>query len=340
MNFCGECGKPAAGSKFCPQCGAPVPQVPSGHESTSSAGNQWAMLRSALEQNWGSVVRVDPEIFGFFNFAQWRELQAFVQSRASHFLGLRTLEDYNHWIKQSDIAPFMALDTIETLHEALSTYIRGLNPSTQTSQLICAVGTQAQLPYGAPYSGASFYEADSNANVEAELAFLANVLRIGYDDNLIGANFDPYIKEIDLLSDFGRSFLVPFLGETPAELNLLKSWGPESGKFAYDMTSVAVVGWHAGRLRLSRNLLVNPRMIHFLLDPDNHSLPWWMEMAQWYSCGAAWKRASDFDISSLALNVLADYLEDVLDLGKDYPGAEPLKQDEPLYRGLIDILRG
>ncbi len=340
MNFCGECGNPLAGSKFCPQCGAPVPQVPTEHESASTDGSQWATLRSTLEQNWGSFVRVDPEIFGFLNVAQWRELQAFLQSRASHFLGLRTLDDANYWIKQSDIEPFRALDTIETLHEALSTYIGGLNPATETSELICAMGTRAQLPYGAPHSGASFYEADSSANVEAELTFLTDVLRIGYDDHLIGNNFDPYIQELDLLSDFGRSFVVPFLGETPVELNLLKTWGPDGGKFSFDMTSVAVVGWHAGRLRLSRNLLVNPRMIHFLLDSDNTSFPWWMEMAQWFSCGATWKSASDFDISSLALNVLADYLEDVLELGKAYPGAEPLMQDEPLYRGLIDFLRG
>lgn len=340
MNFCTNCGGKLSGGRFCGNCGNPVvlPQ-PTQQQSEPRENAGWTTVRSLLDKNWGGAVEIEPSVFDTFSTDDWKSLQHFLQAKSSHFLGLRTLEEHNYWIAETAKNPFRALDTIETFEESLSSYIRSIDPASQTSQLICAIGTRAQLPYGAPNSGASYYEPDAMNHTSDELATLTDVLRLGHEDNLIGENFDPYIAELDLLSDFGRSFVVPFLGETRQELDLLVRWGPSVGKFSFDMTSVLIVGMHSGRLRLPRNLFLNPRMIHMLIDADNHSLPWWMEMSMWYSCAKMWKQKSEHEVGALDLQALGDYLGAFLAGERDYAGAEQLFQDVDLFHGLLRILR-
>lgn len=351
MLFCTNCGLPVSGGNFCGNCGHPLSGAPTSTPSSPVPAGQgsdgagaetagtWGELETVINRGWGLYLDLNHDLFSHLSLTEWKNLQTLLQQRASHFLGLRTLDDYRYWFAQSDEVPFTALDTIESIDVALDDFINSLDPEQNINTLLAAVGTRAQLPYGAPTSGESLYWPDAQTNIESELVLLDEVLRIGYDDNLMRDSLDPHLEAFDLLSDFGRSYLVGFLGESPGQLALLRKWGPQKTGMSLDMTSVLVAGLHAARLQMSHNMLLNPRMIHLLVDPDNDSLPWWMEMSLWYSCAEMWKEKSQFDLGGSELDVLGDYLENFLETGKSMGGVETYFQDEELFRGLLGTLR-
>lgn len=364
--FCTNCGNPLPDdAKFCPSCGTPVTPLLTtcsqcgaqrdsdakfcaecgnahgvgGEAPSRNLRNVWQELEANINNNWGSYLDIEPDVFGELSITEWKNLQSLLQQKAFNFLGLRSLEDYNFWIAQANSSSFTALDTIESIDEALESFISSLDPSTDVEALIAAHGTKSQLPYGSPHSGQSFYWPAAVTSVESELKMLSERLRVGDNDNLIGPSFDPYLGVIDLLSDFGRSLLVPFLGTTPSEIDLLKHWGPQPTGMRLDMASVLVAAFHNERIGPYRNMLVNPRMVFLLLDDNNYSQPWWMEMGLWYSCADDWKEISKLDFGKLRIDVIADLLEDFLKTGQTTAGAEAHLQDKEMFSDLLNFLR-
>jgi hypothetical protein len=333
--FCSECGTKSVGGKFCVNCGTQL--ASSG--SSDSLVSSWPDVEARLNEKWRNVVSVSADEFASFSLSDWAKLQSFLSTKSGHFLGAQTFSEFQSKLALSGKVSEPILDTMETLDEAIASYIETLDPKSNSKQLMAAAGTRTQLPFMPATSGDNYYY-PAVENAVKELDTLTKVLKIGRKDNLIGESFDDHIEAISLLSDFGRSFLVLYLGDTESELALLSSWAAQPGRVANEMAAVAVAGLSTELIGVTENGMLNPRMVSLLIDSDNYCAPWWMEMGFWASVSAEWKTQAVFGLEDMDLDSLSLGMRNALDpnLNKDGMALQLFSQDRELFDSVLDIL--
>jgi len=299
----------------------------------------WPIVKERIEQNWENEVQISDEEFDSFTIQDWRNFQNLMLSKSADSLHCSTWAEYMQRVRLSDSNPSSFYDTSDSLKNELARYQEGLDPKKDSKKLLMVAGTRSKLPFGEPRSGEN-YSYDAVENIENELHVLVDLLKIGKKDNHIGESFDNHLEEIDLLSDFGKSFLVWYLGDTDKERALLTKWSPKKGEIASSMTAAMIAGCSGEIIRLDLDAVINPRFIHLLIDDSNLSNPWWMEMALWASTAEVWKERIMVGPEDLDLKMLARFLRNALDPVKN-TDAEALmlfNQDLPLLQGLLEFL--
>ena len=304
-----------------------------------SQNSNWTLLRGALQDSWGSCIEISSGIFSDFGADDWSDLQGFLREKTGHFLECRTSVEFEKQFKLSEKVSQSYWDSIDSLEVALKEFVETLDPVTQSQVLMAVVGTLAKLPYGEP-SSVSSYSYEMVENVELELKTLVDVLKIGSKENLIGNSFDEHIWAIELLSDFGRSFLVQYMGKTELERKVLKTWGPRNGVMTFDMTAALTLALHSELFVELDAYLMNPRYIHLLFDDSNLTQPWWMDMGLWASAVEVWKDFADIEIDDCDLSACAQAIRDALDVSNHLRSQdfELVSQDEDLFNSLLVFL--
>lgn len=333
--FCSECGTKSVGGKFCVNCGTKLVQP----DSVVIGESAWPDVKVRLSENWKHTIEVAENEFDSFSLSDWKELQSFLSTKSGHYLGCRTFSEFQFKLAEYEQISQPILDTMETLDQSISKYIANLDAQSKSQKLMAAVGTKTQLPFMPPSSGESYYY-PAVENAIAELDTLINVLKIGRTDNLIGESFDDHLDAISLMSDFARSFLVLYIGDTEKERAWLSSWGPRRGEIANDMTAVAVAGLSSELVSLPPEGMLNPRMVLMAVDSDNTSFPWWMEMGFWASVAEEWKSRIRFDVDDMNLEVLASGVRNALDpnINKDALSLRLFSQDKETTDVLLEFL--
>lgn len=334
--FCKECGTKFTSGKFCGNCGSKIDTVPETNPSSP-----WLEIQKRIEKSWENQIDISPEEFYSFTLADWSDLQSYLQRKTRDFLNCRTWSSFNEQITLSDSVSQSFWDTTESLKASLTRFQESIDPSRDSQKLIAAAGTQAKLSYGSPRSGQE-YHWESVENIENELQVLVNTLRIGKKDNFIGESFDNHLEAIDLLSDFGRSFLVWYLGDTPKEKDLLRSWSGRKGVIASEMTAAVIAGASGDNIILDLGGVINPRFIHLLVDDANITQPWWMEAAVWSVAAETWKKYVNFEVEDLDLETLAHYLRSALDprTNQNDEALRMFSQDDEMFQNLLNFLEG
>jgi hypothetical protein len=333
--FCTECGTKSGGGKFCGNCGAKL----ASSESSSPKESAWPDVEARLNEKWKNVIDVSTDEFASFSLSDWAKLQTFLKAKSGHFLGCATYSEFESKLALSEKVSQPILDTMETLDECIASYIETLEPSSSSKELMAAAGTRTQLPFMPASSGDSYYY-PAVENAIRELDTLTKVLRIGKTDNFIGESFDGHLEAISLLSDFGRSFLVLYLGDTESELALLSSWAAKPGSIANEMAAVAVAGLSTELIGVTENGVLNPRMVSLLVDSDNYCAPWWMEMGFWASVAQEWKKRALVGLEDMDLDSLAMGMRNALDpmVNKNGTALHMFSQDQELFDSVLEIL--
>lgn len=319
-DVCAKCGhKPDSLVNFCPNCG----------ERFHAEG--WRELKHLLSVRWEQGIETSPDIFERFSASDWREMQALLKHKGSHYLISRSLDECNS-LKQIE-ERYQALDTVEDLNALLGAYIESENAQSDLGQLVAAIGTKAQLPYGPPNSGQSLYWPDVLSSVEMEMDLAEGLLNGDRMSDLIDQHPQTYTEFLDLLSDFGRSALSLELGGTVEEQNLLRDWAPRKEVLRSNMTAILTGAAHYRELSITRGALINPRVMLMLVDSENYSEAHWTEMSLWYSCASVWKAKFSTDLLDAYSQELATMLEDTLTSVNLIAGGSELVEDwdfEPL----------
>lgn len=322
---CAKCGhKPDSLVNFCPNCG----------ERFLAEG--WRELKHLLSERWEQGIETSPDIFERFSASDWREMQALLKHKGSHYLIARSLDECNS-LKQSE-ERYKALDTVEDLNALLGEYIESDHAKSDLGQLVAAMGTKAQLPYGPPNSGQSLYWPDVLSSVELEMDLAEELLYGERMSDLVAQHPHRYTDYLDLLSDFSRSALSLELGGTVEEQNLLRDWAPRKDVIRSDMTAILTGAAHYRELSIPRGALINPRMMLMLVDSENYAQAWWMEMGLWYSCASAWKAKFSEDLLDAFDRELATMLEDTLANIHQIDGGSELLEDWN-YEHLLEFLK-
>jgi hypothetical protein len=299
----------------------------------------WDDVRKRLEVNWENWVEISVDELQSFSLSNWNDFQIFLKEKTANFLVPNDWDDYNRLISLTNQVSASFLDTTESIKEALVNFQEKLDPKNQSIYLMAAAGTQTKLSFGHPKSGES-YDSYVVENVENELSLLIDTLKIGKKENLIGESFDNHLEAIELLSDFGKSFLVLYLGDTPRERSLLMSWAPKRTPILSNMTSAVVAGCSGEIIDIDEDAVINPRFIHLLLDDDNVSQPWWMEMPLWMSAADTWKNRAHVGFEDFDLEKLTKLLRNSLDPRKnsDPNALEMFEQDRDMFENLLNFL--
>jgi len=300
----------------------------------------WNEFESFLEVNWGNELDFSGDIFNDFKTQDWKQFQDFLANKTGYFLGAPTWDKYEELIQLSDANPPPNFESIDSLKAVLANWGKSLELDQENSKkLIALAGTIAKLPEGPIQSGEG-YSLVAKRNVEVELSCLFDWLKIGTKSNLIGNSFDDHLDAISLLSDFGKSALVSYLGDTPDERKLLQSWGPRKNALAFDMTAVLVAGLHSDIIPIPEIAVLNPRFVHLLTDSSNLSQPWWMEMALWATCAELWKERVQIGIEDLDLACLSQLLRNSLDPSSNtnHEALQIFSQDFELFENLLQFL--
>ena len=307
--------------------------------SKKSPLSSWQKTREKIESGWGNQIEIEPEEFNTFELSDWQSLQEFLKLKAGDCLNCSDFEDFNKQVALSDKVSQVFWDTTESIKESLIVFQESLRPEIDSIKLMAVAGTRAKLSYGFPQSGQS-YHYEAVENVENELTVLRDVLKIGKVSNHIGESFDNHLDAIQLLSDFGKSFLVVYLGDTEQEQKLLKTWAPRKGQLASDMTAAVIAGMSGEIIDIDTSAVINPRFIHMLIDSSNMTQPWWMEMALWASAAESWKDVSLLGPEDMDLGTLAKFVRNAIDpkANKDPVALKLFSQDMEMYESLLEFL--
>ena len=292
-------------------------------------------LIKKIDENWGNEVEISNEEFSNLSLLDWRNLQEFLKIKSGDFTRCETWDEYTSLLKMSD-TPY--LDTTESIGSALEQFQKTLNPNKDSNTLMAVIGTKAKLPLLRGTSG-YFFDSESIENIENELSTLVDVLKIGKKDNLIGKSFINHIDSIKLLSDFGKSFLVLYLGDTKEEKALLLDWAPKKGVIKSNMTACVIAAIASEEIELDTDAVLNPRFIPLLVG-SGPSQPWWLEMQLWNSAIEMWKENIGFDLDDMDLTILGQYLANAIDPKKNkHPQAHhEFCQDIDMFQILIKDL--
>ena len=299
----------------------------------------WADVKKRIETNWDNQVEISDNEFNSLSISDWRQLQQLLHEKTAYSLDCGTWAEHLEQVRASDQREESFYDTTESINQELIRYQNSLDPKKNSKKLMVVAGTRSKISYGEPTSGTNYYF-EAVENVENELDILVDVLKIGKRDNLIGESFDHHLQAIELLSDFGKSFLVRYLGDTPLERALLTKWSAKPGEIASTMTAAMIAGASTEVIQQDLNAIVNPRFIHLLIDDGNVTQPWWMEMALWASAVETWKERLEVGAEDLDLGNLARYVRNALDpnINRDSEALKIFSQDLPMYESLLDFL--
>lgn len=299
----------------------------------------WLDVKKRIEENWEGEVQISDDDFNSFSLSDWREFQQFLHEKTADFLHCDTWSEHMQQVRLSDKRTSYFYDTTNSINLELTRYQESINPRRDSQKLMIVAGTRSKISYGDPNSGTS-YDFEAIDNVENELAVLVDVLKIGKKDNLIGESFDDHLNAIELLSDFGKSYLVWYLGDTPLERELLTKWSAKSGTISSSMTAAMIAGASNEAIQLDLNAVINPRFIHLLIDDGNITQPWWMEMALWAGVAESWKERLLVGPEDLNLDYLARYIRNALDpaINRDPEALKIFSQDLPMYQNLLEFL--
>lgn len=332
---CPNCGSKSTGGRFCSNCGQELAVTKDLHNEPLA----WAPIRNRLESKWGDSITIESHELDSLSISDWRSFQHYLKNKTGDFLNCSDFEDYNIQVALSDRVSQGFWDTIESLRESLKKFQESLSPEVDSLKLIAVAGTLAKLSYGSPQSGQN-YHYEAVENIENELMVLQDVLKIGKISNHIGESFDNHLEAIKLLSDFGKSFLVVYLGDTENERELLKTWAPRKGVLASDMTAAVIAGMSGEIIDIDTSAVINPRFIHMLIDSSNTTQPWWMEMALWASAAELWKEVTYLGPEDMDLGNLAALVRNAIDpkINKDPLALKLFTQEIEMYKNLLDFL--
>jgi len=291
-------------------------------------------LIKKIDENWGNEVEISNEEFSNLSLLDWRNLQEFLKIKSGDFTSCDTWDEFTSLLKMSDeISPY--LDTTESIGSALEQFQKTLNPNKDSNTLIAVIGTKAKLPL----LRAARADSESIENIENELSTLVDVLKIGKKDNLIGESFNNHIDSLKLLSDFGKSFLVQYLGDTQEEKALLLEWAPKKGVIKSNMTACVIAAIASEEIELDTDAILNPRFIPLLVG-SGPSQPWWLEVHLWNSAIEMWKEYFELGLDDMDLTILGQYLANAIDpkKNKDPQAHHEFCQDIDMFQILIKDL--
>jgi hypothetical protein len=106
------------------------------------------------------------------------------------------------------------------------------------------------------------------------------------------------------------------------------------------MTSATVIALSDEVIDFDPNGVINPRFIHMLIDSDNTSQPWWLEMALWASAAHMWKGRIRYGLEDMNLAGLAHYLRNALNpaINRDSQALQLFSQDAQMFENLLEFL--